>query len=171
MREIYYTGIGSRECPEDVLQIMEKIGEILAKIGYVLRSGGANGADSAFEKGCDRVKGKKEIYLPWKGFNNNSSLLYDLTAKAEELAFQYHPNLYACKSAVIKLMTRNTYQILGQDCRTKSDFVVCYTADGKASGGTGQALRIAIAEKIPIFNLHEKENLNKMKDFVNQLIN
>jgi hypothetical protein len=68
-------------------------------------------------------------------------------------------------------MTRNTYQILGQDCRTKSDFVVCYTADGKASGGTGQALRIAIAEKIPIFNLHEKENLNKMKDFVNQLIN
>jgi len=29
-----------------------------------LRSGSAEGADQAFERGADKVKGKKEIYLP-----------------------------------------------------------------------------------------------------------
>jgi hypothetical protein len=29
-----------------------------------LRSGGAGGADSAFETGCDQQCGVKEIYLP-----------------------------------------------------------------------------------------------------------
>ena len=40
-----------------------------------------------------------------------------------------------------------------------SNFVVCYTPDGKASGGTGQAIRIAEYYNIPIYNLFY-ENIN-----------
>ena len=59
-----YTGIGSRKTPIEIINKMIKLGQILGKHGYILRSGGANGADKAFEQGCDNVLGKKEIYLP-----------------------------------------------------------------------------------------------------------
>lgn len=70
---------------------MTKIGEILAKKNFILRSGGASGADSAFENGCDIQNGKKEIYLPWKNFNNNSSKLYYISDKAKQIAKEFHP--------------------------------------------------------------------------------
>lgn len=172
MDVIYYAGIGSRSTPDNVLGIMEKLGIVLAKKGFILRSGGADGADKAFEKGCDLAKGKKEIYLPWKGFNDNSSPLYTQCEKAYEIAFQFHPNLFGTSEGVQKLMARNTYQVLGQNCRTKSNFIVCYCeldASGNWKGGTGQALRIAKNKKIPIFNLFIKEDLDELKTFIKQL--
>ena len=161
-----YAGIGSREAPNEVLVVMEKLGHSLAKKGFTLRSGAAQGSDTAFEKGCDSASGKKEIYLPWKGFNDSESNLYGISHGARELAFEFHPNLYALSDGAIKLMCRNGYQILGSNLKTRSLFVVCYTKDGKASGGTGQAIRIAEAYNIPVFNLHDKENLQKLKDRV-----
>ena len=68
---MYYAGVGSRETPQDVLKIMWKIGKHLADKGYTLRSGGARGADAAFENGCDSVMGSKEIFYA----NNNKGTL------------------------------------------------------------------------------------------------
>ena len=84
---------GSRNTPQEVLDEMIKIGKELAESRYILRSGGAKGADTAFETGCDLVNGKKEIYLPWKNFNGNSSDLYDLPLfkDAMEISKKYHP--------------------------------------------------------------------------------
>ena len=65
----YYTGVGSRKTPGAIFDLMGEIGRNLAIDGYVLRSGGASGADTAFEQGCDLHEGMKEIYLPWKGFS------------------------------------------------------------------------------------------------------
>lgn len=164
-----YAGIGSREAPDDVLAVMEKLGYSLAKKGFVLRSGAANGSDTAFEKGCDRADGKKEIYLPWKGFNDSVSNLYGVSQAARELAFDYHPNLYSLSDGAVKLMCRNGYQVLGLKLNSRSLFVICYTKDGKASGGTGQAIRIAEAYSVPVFNLHNKDNLQKLKDHVESI--
>ena len=69
----YYTGIGSRNIPDTYFNLIVVIAEYMAKQGYILRSGGADGSDTAFEIGCDKVNGKKEIYLPWKSFNKNKS--------------------------------------------------------------------------------------------------
>lgn len=66
---MFYTGVGSRETPRDVQAVMYKFAQKMALHGAVLRSGGADGADTAFELGCDKQQGKKEIYLPWQGFN------------------------------------------------------------------------------------------------------
>ena len=51
-----YAGIGSRKTPPHVLAAMTQIAEALAERGYILRSGGAGGADSAFEKGAGSAK-------------------------------------------------------------------------------------------------------------------
>ncbi len=66
-----YTGIGSRETPTGIMNLMTDTACYLSRKGVVLRSGGADGADSSFEKGAST--GLKEIYLPWKYFNKNAS--------------------------------------------------------------------------------------------------
>lgn len=163
-----YTGIGSRDCPENIYKLILKISQTLARCGLVLRSGGAGGCDSAFEEGCDILKGEKEIYLPWKGFNNNPSKLYHLSQAAFDLAKEFHPGYDNLSDGAKKLMARNGYQVMGGDLSSPSDFVVCYTPSGKISGGTGQALRIATDCGIPIYNIFWKDQLLMLKEFVKQ---
>ena len=62
----YYAGIGSRETPNDICLYMTTIAKKLAKLGYTCNSGGADGADSAFERGAVI---NRQIFLPWDGFN------------------------------------------------------------------------------------------------------
>lgn len=45
---MFYTGIGSRQTPPEILKMMTKIATQLESKGWVLRSGGAEGADEAF---------------------------------------------------------------------------------------------------------------------------
>jgi len=152
----YYAGIGARITPMNIQNQMTEIAEELAKMGYTLRSGGAEGADIAFENGCNFGGGKKEIYLPWKGFNNNDSILFQIPPYAFKIAELYHPRWSSLKPGAQKLMARNCMQLLGQDLKTPSDFIVCWTEGGQITGGTGQALRIAEAYKIPVYNLATK---------------
>ena len=58
-----YAGIGSRETPIEVQSKMSKVAKMLEDKGYTLRSGGADGADFAFEKGLGKISKNKEIYL------------------------------------------------------------------------------------------------------------
>lgn len=158
----YYTGIGSRNTPISFKPIIEKITKALSDRGYILRSGGAEGADTYFENGCNLTNGKKEIYLPWKNFNGNKSSLYQICEKSKEMAKKFHPNGNNLKESVLKLMARNCYQVLGKDLKTFSEFVVCWTKDGKDSGGTGQALRIARHYNIPVYNLYNEDDKDKL---------
>ena len=151
MNNIYWTGIGSRETPISLKSDIKTITELCNDKGFILRSGGADGADSFFEEFS--IPAQREIYLPWKGFNNNSSLLYDSIYESYKIAEKYHPAWGRLSFGAKKLMSRNVHQILGKDLDTPSKFVVCWTKDGKSTGGTGQALRISKDLKIPIFNL------------------
>lgn len=157
MQELIYTGIGSRETPERILNIMKSLALSLAEDGFILRSGGADGADSAFEAGCDMRNGKKEIYLPWKGFNNRDSQLHTVTSDALRMASLTHPYWDKLSKGGKLLHARNCYQVLGSDLNTKSAFVVGYTAGGKGKGGTGQAFRVARANGIPYYDLGRYE--------------
>ena len=65
------------------------------------------------------------------------------------------------RHGVKKLHTRNVAQVLGDDCSSPADAVICWTPDGSDSGGTGQAIRIAWAYNIRVFNLHDEEILAK----------
>jgi hypothetical protein len=166
----YYSGIGSRESPEPILRVMEQVGKYLAEKGWVLRSGGADGADSAFEKGCDAGHGNKEIYLPWKGFNENSSELYlkspllkETKDKVFEIASQFHPVWDLLSFGAQCLMARNIYQVLGQDLATPVSMVICFNLGGFTHGGTSQALRVAKDRSIPIFRLSVEKELSDIK--------
>lgn len=171
---LYYAGIGMRKTPQECLTYMTGLAKVLAKRSYILRSGGADGADSAFESGCDDVKGNKEIFLPWKAFNNNPSLLYDATLsnwdEAMKIAASIHPAWSILTISEQKFHIRNVYQIQGQDLHTLVDFVICYT---NGVGGTMQSVRLAKKHNIPVFNLKMDRRISKIdpEDYVNYVLN
>lgn len=125
----------------------------MAQENHTLRSGGARGADTAFESGCDAGSGWKEIYLPYAGFNKNQSPLFEVTTEARKLARLFHPKWELLGNVGRDFMGRNCYQVLGKDLRTPTDFIICWTEGGKIKGGTGQALRMAEHYHIPVFNM------------------
>lgn len=147
----YYAGIGSRETPKDICDLMTKLADNLAKLGWILRSGGAKGADLAFERGSK----KKEIFYA-----------NDATPESLVLAEKYHPNWPACSEYARKLHARNGLILLGKNLDSPVELVICWTKDGKASGGTGQAIRIATSYEIPVFNLFIKEHLERVERFL-----
>lgn len=159
----YYAGIGSRETPKEVLDTFKNVAVYLANKGFVLRSGGANGADKAFENGCDGVRGKKEIYLPWKGFEGSNSNLIVSNPKAFEIAKLFHPYWHNLSQGAAKLQARNSHQVLGKDLETPSKFIICWTKNGSGSGGTGQAIRIAKHYDIPIFDAGKYKDMDELR--------
>ena len=60
---MYYAGIGSRDCPEDIGLIMTELARELEKGGWILRSGGAIGADTFFENGITDPANKKSLSI------------------------------------------------------------------------------------------------------------
>lgn len=175
---LYYAGIGSRATPDDVIEMMRSIGRQLAD-KWTVRSGFADGADKAFCFGAEEVEGPMENYLPWAGFNgaplDDPRFIYmddtnsDLLFKAQMVAQKYHPNWPACSPAAKKMHTRNVMQVLGHDLQTHSDMVVCWTPRASGSGGTGQAIRIARAYGIPVFDIASEEQRVALCAFVEKM--
>ena len=139
---------------------MQTLAATLEKESWVLRSGGADGADFYFERGV-KDSSNKEIYLPSASFNgryslepgcHNFSFLPGAQAALETVA-KYHPAPSRLTPFAQKLMARNAMQVLGPDLQTPSCAVVCWTPGGRMEGGTSQAIRIALDHKIPVHNL------------------
>lgn len=149
----YYAGIGSRQTPEFTLEQMRNIAWRMADLGYILRSGGAKGADSAFSSMAD----SKEIFLPTD----------HIPLWTEIFTNFFHPNPKALKSGYTRnLMNRNALQILGIDGNTPVEFVVCWTVNGEKKGGTSQAIRIAEYYNIPVFNLYYKTQVVALDHYI-----
>lgn len=248
------TGIGSRDTPKDVLTLMTNLMYELHLDGWKLRSGGASGADDAFERGVLKHTGKideeyAEIFLPWNNFLGDNKdcpkkssqgyivddipkyILYafstalkigyygqgvfseqaingilktlekmpnvhvnftnkQLISKIEDmfpyihnekiicflkqldLVIKYHPKPNLLKVGGLNLMARNGLQILGEDLNTPTDIVVCYTTNGEGKGGTGQALRLAQDNNIPIIDLgcleYRNASIKEIKFFMEE---
>ncbi len=149
-----YAGIVSRKTPSNVLITMEKIGQYLSEKDFILRSGGAIGADSAFEKYVPYDK--KQIFLANENISEEAFLLARNLHPAPHL-IDKKPNA----EYIWKLMARNCYQILGKKLNDPVDFVICWTPDGCETkeqrniktGGTGQAIELACLHGIEVINM------------------
>ena len=152
-------GVGSRNTPPDVLELMMKIMRKLNSLGYTLRSGGAKGADTAFECCAE----KKEIFYA-----------NDATDKAMDIAKQFHPAWGYCQNWAKRLHGRNAFQVLGRDLKTPASFVICWTPCAsithaertRRTGGTGTAISIANHNGIPVYNLARDDHRVRLEKFV-----
>ena len=166
-----YAGIGARNTPGEILQVMTNTSHLLAHDGYCCNTGAAKGADQAFAIGAALGKGQVQLMLPWANYEKewvsvlggpgffpdviiiNEVINTDAFMSVE----QFHPAPGNLKQAVRKLHARNYMIIKGVQ------FIVCWTPGGEVVGGTGQALRIAASMNIIIYNLGVPEMLEAFK--------
>lgn len=133
---MYYSGIGSRQTPQDIINNMTLIAAALDARGYILRSGGAKGADKAFETGA-----KQSIILRPEHATN----------EARAIAASFHPAWDKCNAYVRNLHGRNAQIILGEELDKPAEFVLCWTPN-ETRGGTSLGIKIARHNNIPIYN-------------------
>ena len=187
-RRLVYAGIGSRETPPEVLDIMTRLAAAMESLGYGLRSGGAKGADAAFELGVSDPR-NRTIYLPGDYFNGrragsggyvNSQRLPGWP-QALQTVNEYHGAPYLLKDYARNLMARNAMQVLGPNLDAPAARVVAWAPGGyegvgpvdpmarRGEGGTGQALRIARAYGVPIRNLANESTLQKAVEWLERI--
>lgn len=150
---------------------MVVIAKNLEEMGYVLRSGGAIGADSAFERGVLNPDNMR-IYSP----NMNIEVSEETWKKSVDIALSCHPNPAAAMK-YIRWIGRNPFQVLGDDLKTPSEFLVCWTKNAKDVGGTGTTIRIAKKYNVPVLNLFDtprdkviefaRKNIRNVEDIAN----
>jgi hypothetical protein len=171
-----YTGIGSRKTPMEQMLFMTALAKRLDVHGFHLRSGGAMGADTAFQNGSE--SGNFSCFRPEQAKND---------MEAHRLASSVHPAWNRCSSIARNLHARNCYQILGIDLLNPvpSAFVVCWTPNGadkmsemgkqgladstdKFYSGTDTAIKIALTHDIPVFNLRKPDAKTRLYSFLKE---
>lgn len=171
-----YTGVGARSTPPEMLDIIRNVASVLGKRGWVLRSGGAEGADKAFEAGCDAAHGSKKIYIPWSGFNNYipdgvSIMTLDQGSRdgAIDIIKDVHPAFNRLSRGALALHARNALQVLGLYLDSPSQFLICYAPtdrDGVPTGGTRTSWVLAQKCGIPCFNLYLEKDKERIEKWV-----
>lgn len=153
-----FAGIGGRDTPISVCNRMIELGMQYAERGWILRSGGARGADSAFELGYKDHPHLKEIFLPYQLYEGNKSPLYERPPQeAYDMIDLMWSDVKYRTDHVRTMFARNCQQILGANLDDPSDLVICWTRGGKVVGGTGKSIQIAKMFGIPVINLYNEE--------------
>lgn len=187
---MFYTGIGSRETPKDIQKMMREAAFMLARAGWCLRSGGADGADLAFQHGVAAYAIAAEletpgevasIYIPWEGFNNHRSTESGIIVcpskwnnwpEAEKIAARVHPAWDKCSRGAKALHTRNVYQVLGDNLDRPSKFLLCWApvdGHGDPKGGTRTAWMLAKENGVECFNLFHDDALQRVASWLDSL--
>lgn len=168
-----YTGIGSRDISLEEKEYIHWLSQIMSKLDYTLYSGGAEGSDTAFEQFTE----KKEIFIPWKGFNNRTEgIVPEFTDKHIRMVQRIHPKYEELSEGAKKLHYRNVNQIAGKDLKSKSSLVIyCSTPkvevfEGNTiqscTGGTRTAVVLAHLFKIPAYNIRVPEDRENLLAFL-----
>ncbi len=171
-----YAGIGSRRTPDAVLATLADLAETLGRAGCVLSTGGADGADRAFETGALRTDAPVTVHAPWSGYNGyrpgrepESDIDVCVPGRTDtvrgepyaDLARRHHPAWERCGRGARALFTRNVAILAGALADDGESLpvlaVVAYTPNGlptgRDAGGTGHTLRVAAELGIPAVNV------------------
>lgn len=171
-----YAGVGSRRTPKYVLALMVETARELAARDWLLRTGGAEGADASWLTGCvEHPRGAYELYLPWPGFTGQGlPMLVEPRPEAFEIAARYHPTWETLDASAKALHARNAHIVLGMDLRSPVRMLCCWTSggtydgQGRWEGGTGMALRILAGEApgTRVVNLKREADRDALRAFV-----
>ena len=159
-----YAGIGSRRLPSQFFsRLIRDISVELDGRGFTLSTGGARGSDQSFMAGASRPV---QLWLPYDGFEGYTSS-NQIHPDAYEMAERFHLYWGGLDTFGQRAHARNCHIALGADLQTPVKFVIAYTQDGRVTGGTATALRIARANQIPIFNIGSpSESMESLVKFI-----
>ena len=178
-RPLAYAGVGSRATPREMLAGMSDVAQVLGDAGFALSTGGADGADKAFEAGALRTDAPVTVHTPWPGYNgyrpgrdpeSDIDVIHPQAGDAVRgmsflhLARKHHPAWDRCRRGARALFLRNVSILAGalddDGAVLPVRAVIAWnpngSAHGRAAGGTGHTLRVAAELGIPVVNLSER---------------
>lgn len=184
----WLTVVGTRDTTDEEWNLLADTASIQVHRGFGMRSGGAGGSDEAGYQGAlsavtklkippaDRI----QIFLPWNAmkrdyrgqplapiYHDPDKGIYDASRfdnweEAGEIAKRARGSWNGLGQGGIKLHTRNSYQPLGPDLKTKSKALLCCATPvglrRAVSGGTNTAVQIALKEGIRVINIRREED-------------
>ena len=184
---VAYAGVGSRATPREVLAGMSDVAQVLGDAGIALSTGGAHGADKAFEAGALRTDAPVTVHTPWPGYNgyrpgrdpdSDIDVIHPKTGDAVRglsflhLARKHHPAWDRCRRGARALFLRNVSILAGalddDGAVLPVRAVIAWnpngSAHGREAGGTGHTLRVAAELGIPVVNLSERTQPERNAD-------
>lgn len=185
-----YAGVGSRKITSNQSLMVSRASFALALMGYKANTGRAIGTDLSVEFGVIaavsylrqldpsiKLSDYLSCYLPWDGFNGkrvSDGYIVPAGNRHIEYSKSFHPDWSALKNSGKLLMGRNACQVLEENLSSPVSFLLGLTPDGAISaketthktGGTGQAIRIADANSVPIFNLMRPDHQARIMGWV-----
>lgn len=161
MSDKIYAGIGNREIPLSAFQELNKLARNFDKQGFLLRSGGAMGSDTAFQNGSEHhIIYKTDETIIHNGTDITIEQSICNNKELRRIAKEHYPFWDNSPPGTRDLMTRNVAILLGPNVDSKARMVVCYCRD-EDSGGTAMGIRVAKEYGIPVYNLFN-ENIRQI---------
>lgn len=161
----YYAGTGDREVPANIREMLTGYAKKLDSLGYILRTGGGEGCDEAFEAGAKN----KELILPYSRYNNKrKGFIYTRTPGSYNSLKLLRCRSWRIRSYIIPLFERVYFELMGINNEPVSEFLLCYVTNTQHGCG-GHAVRIAKFGRIPVFNIAHEEDIARFDTFLSRL--
>lgn len=165
-----YAFVVNDEIPKEVMERIAELFKRLEDMEYTMRVGGMKGPDE-YAESC--VK-KKEVHLPWRGFNDKESKFTWTSERAVAVAKMFHPAFDSMKKGVQTFLAKNARLILGDKVNSPALFLITWTEDGAESsrektsrtGFAGHPIAIASALGIPIFNFGRDDAFERLDRYL-----
>lgn len=172
-----YAVVSNKDIPQDILSNYERIARRLHELGYTARTGTLEGIEAKAET----LPIRKELLLPWKGFNEKESQFTSSTPLIKGIAKKYMKsgNWDELKPAMQGFLQKNARLVTGHFGNSPAKFVLCWSQDQAETGtqitfNTGNiahALTIASAWHVPVFNLARPDAEARLFNFLQTFTN
>ena len=166
-----YTFYSNSGCPDTITKDVNGLTKFLDRRGFTLRV--TDVTESPSKEAIEGID-KKETYLPWKDFNDQTADFYT-KLHGKDLTKLIYPNFDSVKPGAQSIMARTAHMIMGEWANEASKCLILWTSDGAEhvndkTEDTGYAflyLLFCNVYNIPVFNLHNADANDRIKAFVN----
>lgn len=162
--------LGNKEAPPSVIQTMVEDAKYLESKGITIRVGGDGPIDEAVEKAVS----KKELILPWKGFNEKDSPYTWAIERAHHIAKMFHSAYDNLPKGVKSILAGKARLVMGHKMMSPATIVLVWTEDGAESfrevtaktSFAGHPIKIACAAGIRVINYGKPDASSRVRHFV-----
>lgn len=171
-----YSAMANVGIDQETIDALIQIAIKLSEKGFTLRTGADGKQGELFNPlgyALRQVSSKCEMYLPWKGFNNEADGIASKDIAKDMLA-ELKPATATLPNAVRAILSNYTHVLTGKMLNSHTKFFLTWTEDGVESIGditpkTGNmATPILICSRlnIPVFNVRNPESVERLQRFI-----
>jgi len=166
-----YAVASNKGIPQSVIQDIVEVAKLLETKGFTVRVGGDNdGLDQAVENAVSR----KELILPWKGFNEKESPFTWSIEASHHIAKKFSPIYDTIPDGVKKFLHQNARLVMGDKMRSPIAFLICWSEDGcetlrektMRTGFVAHQIGITIGACRQVFNFGKPDAKKRLIEYI-----